>query len=185
MNRSELEHIIRAAARVTGEKEFIIIGSQAILGAAPDAPRELRESMEADIYPRDRPDLSEAIEGALGRYSSFHDTFEIYADGTGPETATLPPGWKDRLVPINGPGTDGATAWCLDPHDIAYSKLAAGREKDMAFITALRYHQLIQPSRMLALFYDTQDQELAGRLQARWQGIELRLSQRRSPERGL
>ena len=32
MTRQELEHIIRAAADVTSEKELIIIGSQAILG---------------------------------------------------------------------------------------------------------------------------------------------------------
>ena len=32
MNREDLEHIIRAAADVTNEYEFIIIGSQSILG---------------------------------------------------------------------------------------------------------------------------------------------------------
>ena len=31
MRRDQLEHIIRAAA-VTGENEFIVVGSQAILG---------------------------------------------------------------------------------------------------------------------------------------------------------
>ena len=51
MNRQELEHIVRAAAGITGETEFIVIGSQSILGKFPDAPRTLRQSMEADIYP--------------------------------------------------------------------------------------------------------------------------------------
>ena len=41
MTRQELEHIIRAAADVTNEKELIIIGSQAILGQYPNAPEEL------------------------------------------------------------------------------------------------------------------------------------------------
>lgn len=51
MNRQELEHIVRAAAGITGETEFIVIGSQSILGKFPDAPRTLRQSMEADILP--------------------------------------------------------------------------------------------------------------------------------------
>ena len=50
MTRQELEHIIRAAADVTNEKELIIIGSQAILGQYPNAPEELLISMEADVY---------------------------------------------------------------------------------------------------------------------------------------
>ena len=35
MNRSQLEHLIRAAADITGEREIVIIGSQAILGRCP------------------------------------------------------------------------------------------------------------------------------------------------------
>jgi len=52
MKRSDLEHILRASKGVTDETEFIVIGSQAILGRFPDAPRVLRQSMEADLYPR-------------------------------------------------------------------------------------------------------------------------------------
>ena len=77
MRRSELEHILRACKGTTGETEFIVIGSQAILGPHPDAPRVLRESMEADVYPRFRPELSEMIEGSLGRYSQFDQTLSL------------------------------------------------------------------------------------------------------------
>ena len=62
MRRENLEHIIRAAADVTKERDFIIIGSQAILGQYPDAPATLLQSIEADIYPRDRPELAIDIE---------------------------------------------------------------------------------------------------------------------------
>ena len=44
MRREDLEHIIRAAAALTKENDFIIIGSQAILGQYPDAPQALRVS---------------------------------------------------------------------------------------------------------------------------------------------
>lgn len=43
MRRTELEHIIRAAAAITNEYELVIIGSQSILGAVPDPPATLVE----------------------------------------------------------------------------------------------------------------------------------------------
>ena len=60
-------------------------------------------------------------------------------------TATLPAGWRERLVPICNANTRGATGWCLEVHDLAVSKLVAGREKDLAFIAALFRHALAQP----------------------------------------
>lgn len=66
MNRSQLEHLIRAASAVSGERHLVIVGSQAILGQYPDAPRTLRVSVEADLYPRDHPELADLIDGAIG-----------------------------------------------------------------------------------------------------------------------
>jgi hypothetical protein len=53
-------------------------------------------------------------------------------DGVSPTAATLPGGWENRLVKVCNENTAGAVGWCLDPHDIAFSKLAARREKDLA-----------------------------------------------------
>jgi hypothetical protein len=134
MRRSELEHVIRAAAAITDQYEIMIVGSQSILGAVPEPPAALTESMEADVYPLHRPDLADLIDGAIGEGSPFHDRFGYYAQGVGPETATLPAGWEDRLVRIQNPNTDLKIGFCLDPHDLAASKLAAGREKDWPFV---------------------------------------------------
>lgn len=38
MEREQLEHVLRAAAAITREDEFVVIGSQSIFGAVPDAP---------------------------------------------------------------------------------------------------------------------------------------------------
>jgi hypothetical protein len=46
--------------------------------------------MDADVYPKDRPELSIVSDGAIG--------------------------------------------WCLEPHDLAVSKLIAGRDKDFDFV---------------------------------------------------
>jgi hypothetical protein len=56
VTRSELEHIIRAAASVANDTDLLIIGSQAILGQFPNAPAELLVSMEADVAPRNHPE---------------------------------------------------------------------------------------------------------------------------------
>src|SRR5436190_11983884 len=69
MRRKELEHIIRAAAAITDQYEIVVLGSQSILGAVPDAPEVLLLSMEADVYPLRRPDLADLIDGAIGELS--------------------------------------------------------------------------------------------------------------------
>ena len=145
MNRSQLEHIIRAAAGNADTTEIVVIGSQAVLGTYPDAPDELLVSMEADVFPRDRPQDSILIDGGIGERSIFHETFGYYAHGVDETTATLPEGWRERLVPIRNENTRGATGWCLEVHGLAVSKLVAGREKDRAFIAALFRHQLAVP----------------------------------------
>jgi hypothetical protein len=145
MNRAELEHIIRAASGITGVPDLVIVGSQAVLAQFPDAPAALLASMEADVYPRHRPDLSIQIDGAIGERSLFHETFGYYAHGVDETTATLPPGWQDRLVPIRNENTGDATGWCLEVHDLAASKLAAGREKDVDFVRLLLRERMVTP----------------------------------------
>ncbi|HLU48991.1 MAG TPA: DUF6036 family nucleotidyltransferase [Planctomycetota bacterium] len=145
MRRSDLEHILRAASAITLRNEFVFIGSQAILAEHPDAPIELVRSIKLDIYPRGAPSEGDLIDGAIGEGSVFHNKFGYYAHGVGPETATLPNGWEERLVPISGPGCGGATAWCLETHDVAIAKLVAGREKDLDFVRGLVEHDYARP----------------------------------------
>ena len=137
MNRSQLEHILRAAGAITNQLDIVVIGSQAVLGQFPDAPDDLLESIEADVFPKDRPDLSLQIDGAIGELSPFHQTFGYYAHAVDETTATLPAGWKERLVTVRNENTGGTTGWCLEVHDLAASKLAAGREKDLDFVRVL------------------------------------------------
>ena len=150
MNRAELEHIIRAASGVTGQPELVIVGSQAVLAQFPNAPAALLASMEADVYPRHRPDLSIQIDGAIGERSLFHETFGYYAHGVDETTATLPPDWQERLVPICNENTGGATGWCLEVHDLAAAKLAAGREKDVDFVRLLLRENMVAAGTLTA-----------------------------------
>jgi hypothetical protein len=69
MNRAALEHILRAASAIANEREFVVIGSQAILGQYPDAPESLLVSIEADLYPRHAPERSDLVDAAIGELS--------------------------------------------------------------------------------------------------------------------
>lgn len=142
MTREQLEHLIRVSASITGDDEIIVIGSQAVLGQFPHAPAELLVSNEADLFPKNFPEMADLIDGTIGELSPFHRTFGYYGQGVAESTAVLPSGWKDRLVPVRGPGTRGATGWCLEIHDLVLSKYAAGRPKDLEFIRALASHRL-------------------------------------------
>ena len=51
MTREQLEHAIRAAGAISGDRELYVVGSQAILGACPDAHAALLRSLEVDIAP--------------------------------------------------------------------------------------------------------------------------------------
>ena len=142
MQRHQLEHIIRAAAGITGAREFVIVGSQTVLGQFPQAPDELLASIEADLFSLRTPEDSDLIDGSIGEGSPFHQTFGYYAHGVGAETAVLPAGWRERLIPLRNENTGGGAGFCLEVHDLAVSKLVAGREKDLSFITALLRHRL-------------------------------------------
>ncbi|HEY1717046.1 MAG TPA: DUF6036 family nucleotidyltransferase [Verrucomicrobiae bacterium] len=142
MQRQQLEHIIRAAAGITGAKEFVIIGSQAVLGQFPNSPYELLVSIEADLFSPRSPTDADLIDGSIGEGSPFHQTFGYYAHGVAEETAVLPSGWKERLIPVQNENTGGGKGLCLEVHDLAVSKLIAGREKDLSFVQILLRHHL-------------------------------------------
>jgi hypothetical protein len=149
MTRDQLEHLIRAAAAIANEYEIMVVGSQSILGAVPDAPADLLVSMAADLYPWHRPDLADLIDGSIGELSPFQERFGDYAQGVGPETAILPAGWAERRVRVQNANTDLKIGWCLEPHDLAASKLAAGRDKDWRFVASLLSHGIVSPATLL------------------------------------
>ncbi len=153
MNRSQLEHLLRAACRILNEDSLLVIGSQSVLGSWDEKqlPREAVRSMEADIAPLDGDeDKSDKIDGALGEGSQFHETFGVYAQGASLRTAVLPGGWRDRLVRLESPSTQPGSGLCLEPHDCVLAKMVAGRQKDYDFGTALRKAGLLDPRTLAA-----------------------------------
>jgi hypothetical protein len=156
VKREDLEHIIRTAAEIADDSEIVVMGSQAILASFPDAPEELLVSVEADVYPKNRLDRSDLIDGSIGEGSPFHDQYGYYAQGVDDTTATLPSGWDDRLVPVRNENTRGHTGWCLEPHDLVVSKTIAGREKDLLFLEGAALARLVERDTLLRRLSETE-----------------------------
>jgi hypothetical protein len=151
MTREQLEHAIRAACDVSEDSEIWIFGSQAILGEFPNAPKELRTSIEVDVHPKNRSDKIDTIDGVLGELSLFHQTHGFYVHGLPiREAIILPQGWKHRVTPVfDEVATNGKTGWCLEIHDLAASKLAAYREKDREFVRILLIEDMINAQTLI------------------------------------
>lgn len=151
MNRQQLHHAIRAACAIAGIERVIVVGSQSILGSFDigELPPLTHLSAEVDVMP-DVDDLdlmvrlSDRIEGVAGELSPFEELHGFAMDGVDLTTSILPFGWRDRLVEVSNESTkDPVTGQqyiglCLDPADLCVAKLCAGREKDRAFVTALK-----------------------------------------------
>jgi hypothetical protein len=180
MRKADFDHLIAAAAAITGEEEIVVIGSQAILGTIEHPPAAMLRSIEADVYPRAHPDKAEEIDGALGDGSQFQATFGYYAHGVGPETAKAPAGWMDRLVRVEvrrRPGEDGTVfALCIEVHDLVLAKCAAGRDRDWDFAFDALRAELVEFPRLLDAV-ETLPLDAAGRAHVRsmLEGIQVRV----------
>jgi hypothetical protein len=141
VRREQLEHVLRAACSIVEGDTALVIGSQAILASFADEvlPAAAARSIEVDVAFFDDPgdEKADLVDAAIGELSQFHETFGYYAQGVSVTTAVLPEGWRDRLVRFATPASAPGVALCLEPHDLAASKLVAYREKDVEFVAAL------------------------------------------------
>ena len=150
MKKRDVDHVLRAAGRITGETQFVIVGSQALHGKYPDLPDMICISAKVDLIARNLPSRTEWL-SAIGPDSPFHEEFGFYADPFDETTAILPRGWRGRLVNLPEGDTGGVRALCLEPHDLAIAKYAARRAKDLVFTRELAKRKLLDRDRLLAL----------------------------------
>ena len=157
MRRDQLEHVLRAASTVVGERDILVIGSQSILGTIPDAdlPLEATTSIEADLAFLDdsADEKADQVDGAIGELSKFHETYGYYAQGVSLATAILPSGWRERLISLETRDTEPGRGLCLELHDCVVSKLAAGRWKDMDFAGSLLRERLVDADTLIERIY--------------------------------
>jgi hypothetical protein len=166
MKKQQVDHVLRAAGRITGEKQFIIIGSQSLHGKHPDLADDIVRSAEVDLIAKRDASRTEWL-NVIGQDSKFHEQFGYYADPVDEATATLPKDWKARLVNLPAGDTGGVVGLCLDPHDLAIAKYAAGRGKDVVFTRELARRGLVSNDRLLVLLEQTPvSEEICQRIRA-------------------
>jgi hypothetical protein len=137
MRRDRLDHILRAAAGVTGHNTFVLVGSSVIVVRCRNIPGDMLMTREADVYVPDASDieaLSDMIDANIGQGSAFHNQYGYYADGVSPGTSVMPTDWVDRAQHYHGSGCPGVTAIVPDVEDVALAKVVAWREKDQSWI---------------------------------------------------
>lgn len=141
MTREQLAHVLRTVAKITDERDVLVIGSQSILGSFPEGelPPEATGSIEVDTAFLADPDgaKSDLVDVNLGEFSQFHNEFGYYPQGVSVSTGVFPAGWRDRLVTFQTPGTAPGRGLCLEPHDCIAAKLVRFDEKDVNFAVAL------------------------------------------------
>lgn len=134
MKRSLLDELLRDVERITGDRDLVMIGSQAIHAAVTDVPAEVVMSRECDLIFDEADPVVGAIDASLGPDSERAAELLVHVDTVSSSFPFLAPGWDQRLVPF-GPAAPHVR--CLEIHDLVLSKLAAGRLKDYELIAVL------------------------------------------------
>jgi hypothetical protein len=137
VRKDQLFDLIRRINNLTGISVPFIVGSHCVFAVTDRVPSIVSQSIEADfLLAQWGIAVMEKVNEELGVTSNFYDQYGYHADALGMATVVLVPGWESRLQPLID--DNGQTvAQCLELHDVAVSKLMAGREKDYIFISAL------------------------------------------------
>lgn len=143
MRKEAFFDLIQRVKDVTGLSEPVIVGSHCIYAVTDFVPDIVARSVEADfLLGPFGIELMQKVNQELGITSVFFKQSGYYADGLGLATVVLVPGWESRLQLLEDKAGQ-VVARCLDLHDVAVSKMMAGRDKDMIFLSAVLDRSMI------------------------------------------
>src|SRR6266446_1873903 len=87
MTKSQLELALREAGKIARDRDFIVFGSQCILGTVARPPRACLISQELDLYPRSHPQAVMLLVQELGARSRFSRREGFFVDCVTPDLA--------------------------------------------------------------------------------------------------
>jgi hypothetical protein len=134
MTRDDLRLLFAQARKLSGEADYVVLGSLAALGYAGKLPARMALSVDVDAYGKNNPARIFDLAPKLGQGSAFEAAHGYYLDPITPRIATLPDGWEERLVRIEL--EPGLAVWFLEPNDAAVSKYARMEPRDREWIRA-------------------------------------------------
>ena len=151
LSLDDLKLSLAKCAALTGDREFVVVGSVAIVGAQPSATASLRVSQDIDLFSRNgvTAEKNRSIYEKFGPDSAFAMENDFYIEPVGEWVVmTSLPRWEERLVKVEVPG--GTIGRCLSPLDIAYNKAGAGSEKDIVYLAEPFRSGIVRPSEIKA-----------------------------------
>ena len=136
MDLNKLEFLFGEAKKLSGDDEFVVIGSLCALGVLPSGrvPARMLMSIDVDCYTRRDPGRVFELKRALGEGSVFEAAHGYFLDPVSPNLPTLPAQWEFRLIKVAL--KNGVSVYFLDPNDAAISKYARGEPRDREWIQA-------------------------------------------------
>ena len=164
MTRDNLRLLFVQARKLSGEADFVVLGSLAALGYAGKLPSRMAMSVDVDAYGKSDPARIFDLAPELGQGSAFEAAHGYYLDPISPRLATLPEGWEARLVRIEL--DPGLAAWFLEPNDAAVSKYARMEPRDREWIragleAAILSLPIIESRFSRTTFFDTSESDRA------------------------
>jgi hypothetical protein len=133
---ADLQRLFSRARELTKHTDFVVVGSNSILGVAGprEIPKRMTMSIDVDAYTKTDPGRIDAAAKELGQGSAFELENGFYLDPISPQLPTLPAGWEQRLFKISF--LDGIAIHFLDPNDAAVSKYARSEPRDREWLRA-------------------------------------------------
>lgn len=132
---AEFVTAVKKAAEVYGERLFIIVGRGSLSATMPDAAASLRMTGDIDLFSpfnAERLDAWVEADSLVSVESSFFIEHGFYIERVGEWTLiSQPAGWQERALALT---IDDIEVLVIHPLDLAYNKLEAGRDKDIAFM---------------------------------------------------
>jgi hypothetical protein len=151
MRFCSLTHLLEQLRLREGSRRIVVLGSSSLLVFHPELGEcggALDLTYDADFLLEavDR-DLALSLGAELGENKKFHIKFGYHADILHPSIVeTLPPGWEERLVAMEG----FENVFALEPLDLATVKVVVGREKDLELVGKLLELGIITPDGLSA-----------------------------------
>lgn len=136
MDVEDLRKLFERAKDLTNHSEFVVVGSNSVLGVPRDRelPARMTMSIDVDAYTKSDPGRIFDLKQELGQGSQFEFENGYYLDPVAPTLPTLPAGWESRLFKVNF--HNGLVVYFLDPNDAAVSKYARCEPRDREWIQA-------------------------------------------------
>lgn len=143
MLKSQIFKLLEDIKELKIDEMPVIAGSQSLHAFTDHLPSIAKRSVECDfLFASGNTEYRDKVNKELGVLTEYQDKQGFYADAVGIATIVLPDGWESRLKPLED-GSGETVALCIDIHDLAASKLIAGREKDLIFLENALASELI------------------------------------------